>query len=285
MTDPLDVLRAAVVPTEPDPAFAARLRARLESALLNPKGVVMTNTEASQPVIVDESAPSEGDLAYSSLLVPDLARASAFYGTVLGWQIEDGSGSDRRIVGVTPPMGLGGDTPAATLFLCHAVDDVEAAVSRIRAAGGQAEEPVERPFGVLADCVDNQGMRLAVLKQPPWATRPTGQPRPGELLYLTVQVPDSKLFRDFYGSVFGWTFTPGRIDDGWGVTGMTPMMGMHGGADRPAVVPMYGVADVTAAVAAVRAAGGTSTEPELMPYGTTADCVDDQGVSFYLGQV
>jgi predicted enzyme related to lactoylglutathione lyase len=85
--------------------------------------------------------------------------------------------------------------------------------------------------------------------------------------------------------VFGWTFTPGRVDDGWGVTGTSPMMGMHGGADRPAVVPMFGVRDVAAAVAAVRAAGGTSTEPELMPYGTTANCVDDQGVSFYLGQV
>jgi hypothetical protein len=33
----------------------------------------------------------------------------------------------------------------------------------------------------------------------------------------------------------------------------------------------------------VRAAGGTAGEPERMPYGTTAECADDQAVRFYLG--
>jgi len=32
-------------------------------------------------------------------------------------------------------------------------------------------------------------------------------------------------------------------------------------------------------------AGGTATDPEQMPYGITSDCVDDQGFSFYLGQL
>ena len=100
-----------------------------------------------------------------------------------------------------------------------------------------------------------------------------------------MSVPDSGLYRDFYGTVFGWTFTPGRVDDGWGVQGVRPMTGMRGGASRPEVVPMYGVPDITAAVAAVRASGGTATDPTEMPYGTTSDCVDDQGMSFYLGQV
>ena len=106
----------------------------------------------------------------------------------------------------------------------------------------------------------------------------------GELLYLTVGVPDSQAFRDFYGAVFGWTFSPGRVPDGWRVAGVTPMMGMHGGARRPAVVPMFGVPDIDAAVRAVRAAGGTATDPARQSYGTTADCVDDQGTRFYLGQ-
>jgi predicted enzyme related to lactoylglutathione lyase len=283
MTDPFEVLRAAVVPTEPDAAFAARLRARLESALLNPEGVVVTNTEAAQPVTVDENAPSEGDVVYSSLWVPDAARAQAFYTSVLGWRMEPGG---HRVAGVAPPMGLLGDVSDSTLFLCHAVDDVWAAIDRIRAAGGHADEPVEEPFGLVAEGVDNQGMRLAVLDAPRDSRRgPAGQPGPGELLYLTAQVPNSKLFRDFYGAVFGWTFTPGRINDGWGVTGISPMMGMHGGADRSAVVPMYGVPDVVAAVAAVRAAGGTSTDPDLKPYGTTVDCTDNQGAPFYLGQL
>jgi predicted enzyme related to lactoylglutathione lyase len=282
--DPLDVLRADIEPAEPSAVFAARLRARLASEVLNPKGTTMSNTETT-PVTVEEHATSEGDVAYSSLWVPDLARAEVFYTAALGWQVETNAPGRRRIAGVRLPMGMLGDVADGTLFLCHAVDDVHAAVERVRAAGGRADEPQEEPFGLVADCTDNQGMRLAVV-QTPWARQQvSGQPGPGELLYLTVGVPDTALFRDFYGAVFGWTFTPGRIDDGWGVTGPAPMMGIHGNVERPSVVPMYGVADIASAVVAVRAAGGTATEPELMPYGTTANCTDDQGLPFYLGQV
>src|SRR5207302_6919482 len=109
------------------------------------------------------------------------------------------------------------------------------------------------PYGVVADCTGNRGMRFALLDAPLATRRPLSQPGAGELLYLTVSVPDSGLYRDFYGTVFGWTFTPGRVDDGWGVQGVRPMTGMRGGASRPEVVPMYGVPDITAAVVAVRA--------------------------------
>jgi predicted enzyme related to lactoylglutathione lyase len=46
---------------------------------------------------------------------------------------------------------------------------------------------------------------------------------------------------------------------------------------------MYRVDDIAAAVERVRAAGGTSTDPERQPYGVTADCADNQGTHFYLG--
>jgi uncharacterized protein len=48
-------------------------------------------------------------------------------------------------------------------------------------------------------------------------------------------------------------------------------------------VPMWKVDDVAAAVERVRAAGGTATDPERQPYGTTSEATDDQGVRFYLG--
>ena len=41
--------------------------------------------------------------------------------------------------------------------LSYRVDDIAAAVERVRAAGGRADEPVRRRFGLLADCVDDQG--------------------------------------------------------------------------------------------------------------------------------
>jgi uncharacterized protein len=49
-------------------------------------------------------------------------------------------------------------------------------------------------------------------------------------------------------------------------------------------VPMYVVDDIAAAVARVRAAGGSSTDPERQPYGVSATCTDDQGTRFSLVQ-
>lgn len=272
--DPLDALRAAVVPVEPDAAFAARLRARLELAVLLSKGDDMTTRE-SRSVATEQNAPAEGDLIYGALRLPDFARGEAFYSAVLGWPFR----------GALPTVGMHGDQDDTTLFLCHAVDDLAATSAKVRAAGGTAGEPHQEPYGLIADCTDNQDMPFALIELPRAGRQPMPPQGQGGLLYLTVQVPDSQQYRDFYGGVFGWTFTQGRVEDGWNVRGVSPMTGMHGGAERCAVVPMFAVRDITAAVAAVRASGGTSTDPEQQPYGTTANCVDDQGLSFYLGQL
>jgi predicted enzyme related to lactoylglutathione lyase len=63
------------------------------------------------------------------------------------------------------------------------------------------------------------------------------------------------------------------------------MVGMHGGHDRATGVPMFRVDDVVAAVARVRATGGTATDPERQPYGISSECVDDQGTRFFLGEL
>jgi uncharacterized protein len=284
MSDPFDALRADYRPVAPDAAFAARLRATLELAVLGRSGANMS-TEA-KPVVVDTHTPHDGDLVYSALLLPDAARGEAFYRAVLDWRFEtDQDPQRRRITNVNPQMGLWGDVADGTLFLCHAVDDIEAAVARVRELGGTADEPTDHPYGRIADCVDNQGMPFALQAVPATRRPPTTRPGQGELLYLTIQTPNSARFREFYGPLFGWTFTPGRVRDGWNIQGQTPMSGLSGGAGHPAVIPMYGVRDIVAAVAAVRQAGGTSTEPEEQPYGTTAECVDDQGQRFYLGQI
>jgi uncharacterized glyoxalase superfamily protein PhnB len=67
--------------------------------------------------------------------------------------------------------------------------------------------------------------------------------------------------------------------------GATPMVGISGGHARATTVPMYRVDDIAAAVSAVRHAGGTATDPEVQPYGTTSTCTDDQGTRFYLGEL
>jgi predicted enzyme related to lactoylglutathione lyase len=231
----------------------------------------------------------QGDIGYVSLWVPDLQRAVAFYGDVLGWTFGPGSVEQGRQVGdVWPAHGVWGGQERGTLFLCFVVDDVSAAMQRIVAAGGEAGEPSQEGYGVIANCRDDQGMPFAVYHPafPSLATRrPARGERAGDVAYITVETPDSAKARAFFGAVLGWSFSAGRAADGWQVAGTAPMVGMGGGREAATVLPMYRVDDIVAAVARVRAAGGTSTDPERQPYGLQAYCRDDQGTRFYLGQL
>jgi uncharacterized glyoxalase superfamily protein PhnB len=232
--------------------------------------------------------PSHGDVSYASLWVPDVEAAAAFYAEVLGWRYTPGSAPQgRQVKDVEPPLGLWGGQDRRTVFLCFSVDDVTAAVERVRASGGHAGEPHQEHGGLLADCVDDQGMAFSLSEAGDGPSRSAGEPGPrqGELAYLTLGVVDTAQAQDFFSAVLGWGFTPGHMEDGWNVEGVRPMAGMYGGADLPVVVPMYAVDDIGAAVERVRSAGGTATDPERMPYGITSDCVDNQGSSFYLGQL
>lgn len=67
-----------------------------------------------------------------------------------GWQVS----------GTTPMAGLSGGHGHAAVVLCYQVDDIHAAVRRVRENGGRAGEPAQRPYGLLADCTDNQGTRF-----------------------------------------------------------------------------------------------------------------------------
>ena len=84
MPDPFDALRAPVTPVEPDPAFAARLRARLERALALPEGVAVTDM-AVQPVAAPSSpVPGEHGGAVPYLAVRGARAALDWYAQVLG---------------------------------------------------------------------------------------------------------------------------------------------------------------------------------------------------------
>jgi uncharacterized glyoxalase superfamily protein PhnB len=241
------------------------------------------------PSTVHAPAPEyvahHGDLAYVSLWVHDMQRAASFYGTVLGWRFDE-SGRHTVTGSQSVPHGLWtGENPS--LFLCIAVDDLDAALARVREAGGTAAAPQDAPHGRVADCVDDQGMSFALYQTPGGGglRGPVNGERNGDLSYVTVETVDSARFRDFFGRVVGWRFSPGRVDDGWQADDTVPMLGLHGGHDRTTVVPMYRVDDIDAAVAAVRANGGTATDVERAAYGLTSTCTDDQGTRFYLGQL
>jgi predicted enzyme related to lactoylglutathione lyase len=238
------------------------------------------------PVVIDPIRP--GDLGYVSLWVPDVGRAIAFYSAVLGWQFTPSSGPENSgVEGLNLSHGLSGGHEHPTLFLCFCVEDLDEALERIRAGGGEHEEPTAEEYGRIAMGTDPAGTVFAVYEPPPGprearpAINGTNQ---GDLAYITMYVKSSQVVREFYGSVLGWQFSPGSVEDGWGVNDVAPMVGFQGGHEAPVVLPMYRVDDIEEAVAQVRAHGGTATDPATQPYAITSECTDDQGTRFYIGQ-
>ncbi|WP_099243984.1 VOC family protein, partial [Mycobacterium sp. shizuoka-1] len=222
-----------------------------------------------------------GDIGYVTWRTPDVRRAAAFYAHVLGWR----SDARGRVTNIVEPLDFS-SAEDSTMVCCYAVADLDESRAAILAAGGRVGASRESAVGTLLEAGDPDGTAFAVYVPEPGRPRPMlNGSGPGELSYVTYEVGDSAVFREFYGRVLGWTFEPGRVDDGWQVLDTQPMAGAAGGAHQPRVVPMWTVSDVDAAVARVREAGGTVlAEPSRQPYGLMAECADDQGGRFYLGQ-
>ncbi|MGV0741164.1 VOC family protein [Mycolicibacterium sp. XJ870] len=267
--------RGAVVQRESYENYGAR-----NATLVDPFG---HRWMLSGPVTGAAVTIQHGDVGYVSVWVPDADRAAAFYGHVLGWTYDPRT---RQVTNTRQHIGIFSVARPATLFCCYAVADLDGARQAIADGGGQVGEQREFDFGTVLDATDPSGTSFAVFQPPPGTPRPElNGSGPGELSYITYEVPDSTAFKAFYSRVLFWTFEPGRIDDGWGVQGSQPMSGLAGGNTAATTVPMWTVADIEDAVARVREAGGTVlAEPAQQPYGLTAECTDDQGGRFYLGQ-
>jgi uncharacterized glyoxalase superfamily protein PhnB len=186
-----------------------------------------------------------------------------------------------------PEHGFRGPQDGQVSVSLHlAVPDVDAAVARAADLGATVERPpTDAPYGRTGVVVDPYGHRWILQAPPASPAEPRPPVRPGDAVYLTLQVPDGARARDFYEAVLGWAAVPGRVPDGWQVEGPVPMVGIGGGSAEPGMVPMYAVDDLEVAVAVVRSAGGQADEVERRPYGLTALCRDDQGLPFYLGQL
>jgi uncharacterized glyoxalase superfamily protein PhnB len=297
VTDPMDALRTPIVPIDPDPAFAARLRQRLQDALLERSGGAMTDTRDYATDLATEALPWPPTLT-PYIAVSDGRAAIEWYVTVFGaerrgdpYVMADGSIGHAELglgdavlmlaegsseVPVAPPTG---GPHSHTLHL--AVDDVDATVRRAAAQGAEIErEPVDEPYGRVGVLVDPFGHRWLVNQLPARATRA----RHGDVNYITMAVPDDERAKAFYGAVLGWEFEPGRVPRGWGAVGVQPMFGLWGGQDDREIQLCYRVADVAAAAERVRTAGGVASAVERRPYGLMSECVDDQGAHFQLWQ-
>ena len=100
----------------------------------------------------------QGDVANVTMVARDTRRARSFYEDVLQVPFSPGHPGTWRTGETRPPIGiLPSEGAAPELQLTYRVDDIAAAVERVQAAGGDAGQPERKPYGLLAECVDDQG--------------------------------------------------------------------------------------------------------------------------------
>jgi predicted enzyme related to lactoylglutathione lyase len=108
------------------------------------------------------------ELCYFTIGVPDGERAQAFYGSLFGWSFAPGNvPGGFHVQGTTPPAGVfsGGETGVRVYFR---VDDLEAALAKVRELGGAAGEVQGSVAsgGAYAECADDQGVRFSLFQPP-----------------------------------------------------------------------------------------------------------------------
>ena len=151
----------------PDPTDSTVDLGAREAAAAATSAAMQRSEEREQPV------GRQGDIGHWTLSVPDAELGKAFYGHVLGWVFEEASVPDAYgVVGVLPGGGMWGGSveehPAYPhgVSHCYQVDDMTAALTRVREAGGTTGEPDERPYGILTECVDDQGTNFQLWEPP-----------------------------------------------------------------------------------------------------------------------
>jgi uncharacterized protein len=115
-----------------------------------------------------------GEPAWFEIGVADAARARTFYGSLLGWEFTPGPNGSGSVIGTAGlPGGLHGGDQGAPPYLFFAVADLDEALERVRALGGEAErhegssgEETVAEFGRFAMCRDDQGSPFG-LHEPP----------------------------------------------------------------------------------------------------------------------
>jgi uncharacterized glyoxalase superfamily protein PhnB len=309
MPDAFEALDLPAEPIEPDPSFAARLRRRLEDALLTttvPRGgAPMTTPEVHTDDEFTVTESGADDSTWGPTLTPYISVRGArqaidwyidvFAARLRGGMYEGPDGSighaelalGDAVLMLSDPWPEGGvEAPEPGRPHSHTlhlqVDDVDGTVGRAAERGAVVErQPVDEPYGRVATILDPYGHRWMLNQPPASATRV----RHGDVAYITMSSPDEERTKAFFGAVLGWEFRAGPTPRGWEVLGRTPMIGLHGVDDAAGGATLcYRVGDIAAALDRVRAAGGEAREPDARDYGQLAECTDDQGVPFYLWQ-
>jgi uncharacterized protein len=233
------------------------------------------------------------------LASPDVARSTAFYSGLFGWDAtvepdpEAGgytmfSLAGKTVAGVGPIM-MDGQPSAWTTYVATA--DADVTTDRVTAAGGTV---VLAPMDVL------DFGRMAVFLDPAGAAFATWQPGsnaggevfnvPGALTWNELETPDVSGAKNFYGNVFGWTaeddpmgpstYTTFKLGER-GIGGMMEMDEADTDEAPPHWMPYFAVDDTDATVAQATQLGATViAPPQDTPAGRLAALQDPTGAAF-----
>ncbi len=248
---------------------------------------------------------SHGRFVWYELMTPDTEIAKAFYAGVLGWGARGasmpGSAYSLFTTGESPVAGLvklpedAGRTDSTPHWIGYVgVDDVDAAVDRIKRAGGAVYvPPTDIPsisrFSVVAD---PQMATLALVKgQKSGQARSAGLGAPGRVGWHELLAADWEKAFAFYGELFGWQKAESHVGamgtyQGFSAGG-EPIGGMF---TKPPNLPFpfwlyyFNTDDIQAAAKRVEAGGGQILYgPTEVPGGPwIVHCTDPQGALFAL---
>ncbi|MGL5736079.1 MAG: VOC family protein [Beijerinckiaceae bacterium] len=228
-------------------------------------------------------ASPHGSFIWYELMTPDTAGSKAFYEAVVGWRMMPGQmpnpgygfitnadgGMTGGVLTLTPEMQAQGARPCWLGYI--GVDDCDAAVAQILALGGRVLMPARdvEMAGRIALMADPDGAAFYIMtpKPPQGAEQESTAFAPktvGRCAWNELLAGNQSGALAFYTGLFGWSL-PEPMD--MGAMGKYQFIS-HGDAmigaimQKPAEAPVplwnhyFNVANITAAVAAVKTHGG-----------------------------
>ena len=171
-------------------------------------------------------ANPEGTPIWYELLTNDAAASTAFYGEVIGWKVQPPRPGDERgyrmidtasshiggMMQLTEQMRSNGAKPTWLFYV--GVDDVDATVKKVEAAGGTIlMKAFDIPnVGRLAMIADPQGIPLYIMRGASNEESTVFDPSEmGKCNWNELATPDQAAANAFYATVFGWKY-PDKLE-------------------------------------------------------------------------
>ena len=254
-------------------------------------------------MVIMESYP-QGAPCYIELITPDPVAAKAFYGGLLGWEMDDHDLGEAGIyttalLGGKGVAGISGQMPQlaghpAFWGVYLKVDDVDKVAEAVTEAGGTVEvAPFDvMDLGRMASIQDPTGPRVN-LWQPAQSQGSEVRGDDFAAVWNELVTPDVAAGKKFYSDVLGVTWEDMSME-GMTYSVLTTADGQQWagaftpGDDMPPMPPHWNtylaVPDVDAAVAKVTELGGNVFAPafDVPTVGRMAMVADPQGGMFWL---